>query len=191
MRSSTAIWLIARREIRERGRNRAFAAYSAFLVIGVAALIVLPATLGDEGPRVFRVGVVDGDTAALGPPLTSAAASVGGRAMIRSYDSASQVRADLRAERLDVAVTDTSILIEGDGTTDEARSYADLLAQALALQEGLAQTGIEPESIPDLLSVRPIPVQSVVPVSPDESSNEDAVFIGVLVLYISLITFGT
>jgi ABC-2 type transport system permease protein len=160
-------------------------------VIGVAALIVLPATLGDEGPRVFRVGVVDGGPTALRPPITSAAASMGGRASLRRYDSVSQVRADLLAERLEVAVADASILIRGDGTDDEARGFADLLAHALAVQTGLAQTGIAPNEIPDLVSPRPLPVQSVVPVSPDESANQQAVFIGVLILYISLITYGT
>ena len=42
---------MARREMRERSRSRAFQASVLFLIVGVAAMLILPAMLKPGGPR--------------------------------------------------------------------------------------------------------------------------------------------
>ncbi|HEU5392540.1 MAG TPA: hypothetical protein VFV73_42290 [Streptosporangiaceae bacterium] len=59
-------WLVARREMRERSRSRAFQASVVFLIIGVAAMLILPALLKPDSVR--DVGVTGLVPAALAVP---------------------------------------------------------------------------------------------------------------------------
>ena len=56
MNGARQSWLVAVREIRERGRSRAFLASLIVLAVGVAAVIALPALL-DTGGGTKTVGL--------------------------------------------------------------------------------------------------------------------------------------
>jgi len=56
MNGAHQIWLVAAREIRERGRSRAFLGSLLLMLLAVAGAIVLPAFL-DTGPGTKDVGV--------------------------------------------------------------------------------------------------------------------------------------
>src|SRR6516165_4949717 len=56
MRAVSAVRLVAVRELRERGRSKAFWAGTIVLLVGVVAATIVPAMLGHHGPRTPQVG---------------------------------------------------------------------------------------------------------------------------------------
>ncbi|MGH9085422.1 MAG: ABC transporter permease, partial [Acidimicrobiales bacterium] len=56
MNGARQIWLVAAREIRERGRSRAFLVSLLLMLVAVAGAIALPAFL-DTGPGTKDVGL--------------------------------------------------------------------------------------------------------------------------------------
>nr|MBA2581196.1 ABC transporter permease [Thermoleophilaceae bacterium] len=65
MSGRRAVWLVARREIVERARERAFLISTAILVLLVVAVALAPALL-DGAVAPARVGVVGDEAATLG-----------------------------------------------------------------------------------------------------------------------------
>ena len=68
MNGSRQAWLVAAREVRERGRSRAFVVSLVLMLLAVATAIVLPALL-DQDPGTKDVGLTGAAPAALGPAL--------------------------------------------------------------------------------------------------------------------------
>jgi len=68
-------WLVAMREICERSRSRAFQASVAFLVVGVAAMLILPALLKPSSTR--DVGVTGAAPEALAATIAGQAQAAG------------------------------------------------------------------------------------------------------------------
>ena len=70
-RAVSMTWLVAKRELEQRGRTRVFAISTVVLLLAVALGVALPAILsGHSKPQ--RVGVVGGDTATLTSIVTEA-----------------------------------------------------------------------------------------------------------------------
>lgn len=57
MKGRDAIWLVARREIVERSRERSFIIGTIVTLVILAAVIVVPQLLADDGPDEARVAV--------------------------------------------------------------------------------------------------------------------------------------
>ncbi|MCL2581813.1 MAG: ABC transporter permease [Streptosporangiales bacterium] len=96
------IWLIARREIRVRGKSRAFVITIAILLVAVALAVVLPAVLSGPG-KPTKIGVVGGSRST--PILIDKAALVSrGKATQVPEPSQTAAEAALRAGRIDAAL---------------------------------------------------------------------------------------
>src|SRR5690242_21669017 len=76
-------WLVAWREMRERSRSRGFQASVVFLIIGVAAMLILPVLLKPSSTR--DVGVTGPVPAALAVTIGQQAQAAGITARVRSY----------------------------------------------------------------------------------------------------------
>src|SRR6185437_16001609 len=95
-------WLVARREMRERSRSRAFQASVVFLIIGVAAMLILPALLKPGSVR--DVGVTGPAPATLAATIAGQARAAGITARLHPYASLSAGEQAVRQGRLDVLV---------------------------------------------------------------------------------------
>lgn len=102
MNTRRLIWLIARREIRIRGKSRVFVVTIAILLIAVALAVVLPTVLSGPG-KPTRIGVVGGGHST--SVLIDKAALVS-RSKVTEVPEPSQPAAEaaLRAGRIDAAL---------------------------------------------------------------------------------------
>ncbi len=77
-------WLVARRELRERSRSRAFLASVVIMIVAVIGAIVLPAVLETSG-GTKDVGLAGAIPAGLPASIETQTAAVGGKAVIHLY----------------------------------------------------------------------------------------------------------
>ena len=150
-------WLVARREMRERSRSRAFQASVVFLIVGVAAMLILPVLLKPSGTR--DVGVTGSAPAALAATIAGQAQAAGITARVHPYASPAAAEQAVRQGHLDVLVADARRL-EWKGKPDEQlKAVVTGAIQLATIRERAAAAGISPGALAALLA--PAPVTSV------------------------------
>ena len=193
MRDLGPVGLIAGRELRERSRQKSFKLSTALMALGLLAAVVVPQVLVDGGPTTLDIGVV-------GPPgevVAGALEGVGDAAdselrVVEVPDVASG-EARLGQGSLDALVTGGDVVV---AETPEPGSDLALvtasLAQAGGVQRALAEAGLPPGAVSDALGRPPVPVRILEPVSEaEDEAAQPLLFLGVLVLYVALLTFGS
>lgn len=156
-------WLVARREMRQRGGTRVFAITTLILIIAVALGVALPAILsGNSTP--LRVGIVGGDTSAMTGIVTEAGRLAGVKTIAVPEPGAAAAEAALRSGDLSaVLVGGTEILVKqvplggvsgALGTLAQLAGLSKLIetvpGAAAAVAHGIALPvrGLEPPSKP-------------------------------------------
>jgi ABC-2 type transport system permease protein len=187
-----SIWLVARREILERGRSRAYL-LSLLLTVGLLlGGIFLPTVLG--GPDgVAKIGIVGNPPGSFAGALASTAASAGVKLATEPVADVTSGEARIRDKTLD-GILDFS----GDGAPTftvrdrGAGPFTQVVNGAVQLtmvQELLSQAGIDPAELqaaaagPQLRELEP----------PDANRDTSFLFanVGVILLFISIFTFGS
>src|SRR6516162_3200285 len=95
-------WLVARREMRERGRSPAFRASVLFMMAAVAAMLILP-TLFKPGAK--DVGLTGPAPQALAATIGQQARAEGTTARVHRYASLAAGERGVRQGHLDVLLT--------------------------------------------------------------------------------------
>jgi ABC-2 type transport system permease protein len=131
-------WLIARRELQQRGRSRAFAISTVVLLLAVALGVALPAILS-KSSSPERVGVVGGNTATLTSIVTEAGRLAGVKVTVVPEPDAATAEAGLRSGDLGaVLVNGTEVLVKQVPIGGES-SAGGTLPGALAQLAGLSK----------------------------------------------------
>ena len=181
-------WLVARREMRERSRSRAFQASVLFLIVGVAAMLILPVLLKPSSTR--DVGVTDPAPTALAAAIAQQAHAAGITARVHHYASLAAAEQAVRQGHLDVLVADARRL-EWKGKPDEQlQAVVTGAIQLATVRERAAAAGISPGSLAALLA--PVPVTSVElgPVGGRGPGDEMAVLVMTVVLFFGISVYG-
>ena len=178
-------WLVARREMRERARSRAFQASVVFLIIGVAATLILPALLKPSSTR--DVGMTGSAPAALAATITQQARAAGITARVHPYASLSAGEQAVRQGQVDVLVAGARRL-EWKGRADEQLKVVVTGAiQLAAIRERAAAAGISPGALLTPVSVANVQLGSVA----DRSAGDEmAVLVMTVVLFFGISVFG-
>ena len=96
-------WLVARREMRERSRSRAFLASVVLMIVAVAAMLILPALL-KPGGGTRDIGLTGPAPTALAATIAEQAHAAGITARVHRYASLAAGEQAVRQGRLDVLV---------------------------------------------------------------------------------------
>ena len=156
-------WLVARREMLQRGRTRIFAITTLILMIAVALGVALPAILSGGG-ATQRVGITGGDTATMTGIVTEAGRLAGVKAVAVPEPSVAAAEAALRSGDVSaVLVNGTEVLVKqvplagvtgGLATLAQVAGLSKLVqtvpgaAAAVANGVALPVRGLEPPSKP-------------------------------------------
>ena len=181
-------WLVARREMRERSRSRAFQASVVFLIVGVAAMLILPVLLKPSSTR--DVGVTGSAPTALAATIAGQAQAAGITARVHPYASIAAAEQAVRQGHLDVLVADARRL-EWKGKADEQlKAVVTGAIQQATIRERAAAAGISPGAWAALMA--PAPVTSVeLGSAPGRSpGDEAAVLVMTVVLFFGISVFG-
>jgi ABC-2 type transport system permease protein len=175
MSRTRAIWLVARRELIERGRSRAFVLSLVLSVALIGVVTILPTVFGPAGAKDLGiVGTPPGGTVERIQAIAGAA-----RQTIRTttVPDRATAEAELRNDHLDAA-----LIFAADGSKPAyvVKDRGDPLLDQLVL----AAFAPTPTDVPlDLETLEP----------PDPNRDTAFLFanVGVILLFISIFTFGT
>jgi ABC-2 type transport system permease protein len=194
MSRARAIYLVARREILERGRSRAFLISLALTVVFVLAGIFLPKLIGGED-QAHKLGVAGTPPAGFEQALAATSAQADLKVATSSVSSESAGEAQLNEGSLDGMLV---VPTQPGGTAEfvvkkrDNSSFAQVVGaawSASSAQQVLTDAGVDPSTV--AAASKPPELRELEPSDP----NRDTAFIfanvGVILLFIAIFTFGT
>jgi ABC-2 type transport system permease protein len=185
VRTRREVELVAGREVRERLRSKALRVSTGVQVLVVVGALVIANLTGGDGNESAKLGVVGQEAAAVGAVARERDSAFGLRVTVRRFPDARAARAAIAADEVKLALVGDRLLTAAN--PPEAlvplvqAGYRDTRGARVLRREGVA-----PERARAALEPPPLPVSEV------QSGDEGAglAFVGSLLLYMSLITFG-
>lgn len=186
------IWLVARRELVERSRERSFIVGTIVTLVILAAVIVVPELLGDDGPDEARVAV----TSPAGEEIVRAAGEAQGATGLRVIGvpvaDERAARVALEDERADAAlVGDTPRIVVLEELEDDLEAALQQASAGVRAAAALELAGADAAQRQAVLAPPPLEVQAV-EATDDEGGDELAIvaFVALFLLYVQLIGSG-
>ena len=188
-----SVWLVAKREILERGRSRGFLFSVAFTTLLVIGSFVVPSVLfGDKD--IKTIGVVQPAPAGLDVALTATADRVDQTISVVPYDDAAAAQAALDEGQVD-AVLAVPADLSSAGTLHFAKEPDQAITQiasaavvALRVQGVLTEANIDQSA---LAAAQQVPtVQSLHPQTDADQARFLFANIGAVLILIGIFSFG-
>ena len=189
MNGARQTWLVAAREIRERGRSRAFLVSLLLMLLAVAAAIALPAVL-DTGPGTKDVGLTGVTPAGLPDAVRAQGEAVDTTIRIHRSDTRAEGEAAVRDGDLDVLVVDARELQWRKSADEQLKAVVTGAIQLVAIRDRAEVAGMEPAEL--LAIVAPVEVTNVElgQVEGRSPDDETAAFLMTMVLFFAISTYG-
>ncbi len=184
------IWEVARRELVERSRSRAFRISLVVLLILSIAGAVAAARL--SGPTsTADVAVVGAASLHLEPVIRAEARHSGQRIRLERLDSEAAAARAVRSGTVDVALIDGHRLLVKSSRSGPGVSAVRGAVATQAVLDRLRASGLTETQALSALEPRPVPVAVLEPMSQSRNRDRGLIYIGLLVLYIALLVYGT
>jgi ABC-2 type transport system permease protein len=182
-------WLVAKREMRERGRSRAFLISVAFMIVAVTAMLVLPALLTSGGTR--DVGLTGHAPPALAAAISQQEQAAGNSVRIHRYASLDVGERAVRQGQVDVLVAGMRRL-EWRGRADQQlKAVVTAAIQMVTVRQRAAAAGLSPGAVTRLLAPVPIASAELGHVAGRSPGDETAVIVMTGVLLFCISVFGS
>ncbi len=188
-----SVWLVARREILERGRSRGFILSVGFTTLIVIGSFLVPALLFG-GESVTKVGVVEPAPPALSSAIQASADRFDHKVAISTYPDAAAADAALTAGTVDVVV-EVPADLSGPGEVRFKEKTDASVAQiisaatiALRVQTVLDASNVDQGSL--AAAQQPPGVAALDPQTEDDQARFLFANIGAVLILIGIFTFG-
>jgi len=177
-------WLVAQRELRTRGRSRAYLVTTVILLLAVAAGVVIPAIVA-RGSKPERVGIVGGPAAAMTRIVTEAGRISGTKVTVVPEPGLATAESRLRSGDLSTVLVDgTEVVVKQVAFAGTGGSFPVALANLAGLTKVLGQL---PQSTgPNGFA---LPVRGLIPPSASLTTRLTGLFTSVL-LWIIIQVYG-
>ncbi|HEV2360894.1 MAG TPA: ABC transporter permease [Acidimicrobiales bacterium] len=187
------VGIVASREIRERLRGRIFKVGTLLILVVVAAAIVIPAETKSSSTKTQTVGLV-------GPisPTTSRLIALAAKASQETVHyvheaSPTTADADLRAQRIDVALVDGDRLVlwlpAADAKSPADPAFVQTVAEYIGVVEAYRTAGLTAAQAAIVSGARAAPIQ-VLQQSKSRSANAASI-VGIVLLFVMLNQYCT
>jgi ABC-2 type transport system permease protein len=181
-----AVFLVARREFRERLRGRGFRASTGVMILAVLGIMSVSALTSPGGPQDVTVAVSGDGPTAVAETATSIQSDFGLRVDVARAGDPADARGLVTAGDAGGAVTDDGLVL-ADGAPTELEALLQAASRRVRAEEALADTGLEPTEVRAVLVPPPLPVEQIG--GPDDEAAALS-FLVALLLYIGIFTFG-
>jgi ABC-2 type transport system permease protein len=182
-------WLVATREIRERGRSRSFLISFLLMLVAVAAAIALPALL-DTGPGTKDVGITGATPDGLTAAVRAQGDAVGTTIRVKPYHTRAAGEAALRDGDIDVLVVNAQQLEWRRHADEQLRAVVTGALQLLAVGEWAEAAGLPPDELLPAMTALEITNLELGQVEGRSPDDETAAFVMTMVLFLTISTYG-
>lgn len=184
--SDHPVWLVARREVAARVRERSFAISTAITVLVLAALLVIPALSG--GDDAAEVVAAPGPSRELAQAAVAVGRAAGEDLEVVEAGGDAEARRQVRDGDADVAVLAQGTRVaQAKDAPDAAVAAVQGASRAQRAQAALAQAGITGDRARAVLAPAPLPVADF---GQDDDAARGLAFVALLLLYGQLLTYG-
>ena len=191
--------LVARREVRERGRSKSFLISLVLTVLVVAGVFVVPQLLGG-GADTHRIGTVgDGNEPVVRAAEELAAAGLAedeepDTFLASPYPTLAGARAALEDDEVDLILVDgEEIVLKSSGFSSQG-GPVELLQRAagsVRLQELVAENGQAVADVVAILSSEPLRVSTLSGEDLEGDVRPLVAYVGLILMYIAILGYGT
>lgn len=195
-----SLWQVSIREIRERGRSKAYLATLAVTLLLVVGLIVVPQLLGG-GPDEVDIGMVgEGNAQIISVAVTLANADdepgEEPSMVITTVELADRAEAEaaLAAGDVEAVLVDGAELMLERGPGFTGSPLISLLQQAavtVELERLLAEEGRAAAEVVALMTSIPLEMTTLTGEEADDISRSVIAYAGLILLYIAILLYGT
>ena len=185
--------MVAAREIKERVRGRIFRVGTVFILVAVAAAIVIPTLHSGGGPTRQTVGVVGSLPPEAEQLLRAAASQNQDSVTIVELPSIAAAEDNLRSGDVDLVIVDGNrILLNKPAASSGSRADSGLvesMAEYLGVLKAYQAAGLTPGQGAQVDQAKPVPVQSLQGTS--KSTPKATSVIGLVLLFLMLNQYNT
>jgi ABC-2 type transport system permease protein len=186
---SGARWIVARRELVERLRSRAFQVGTGVQLVAVVVALVIAALTGG-GEDTKKVALAGDASAAYAAPLQATGPALDARVETTVVaDRAAAVKA-VRDGDADAAVVDGREVVVDDDPDSTLAAAIQSVRRELALRDALDDAGVPQADLRAALAPAPLAVAVLDPGKSDLSTRQGIAFIAILLLYMAIFTYG-
>lgn len=185
MSGRRAIFLTARREVRERLASRAFRISTVIQLAIVLAIVVISALTSGDDAEKFDVGYVGGAAKAVAEAAEAAQDGFNAELTLSSLADESAAASAIEADDLDAAVLEGQLLT-GSSASETLSALIQAAARDVEGAEALRGEGLSDGQIRAALEPPPLRVEEV----GSGSAGGGIAFVGSLFLYIAILSFG-
>jgi len=187
--------LVASREIGERLRSRTTRVVTVVTALLVVAGVTLPGLI-QESSKPTRIGLVGPAARSLAPTLQRGARAAKVKVSLSEPTDETQGRTELRRGELDVllnlAAASRTAKVDVEQTLSPTiGALISATVEQARLDAVLAQAGVPPSRVLPALATAPIAVAVLKPSAPHESARIVAAIAASLLMYVSLMLYGT
>lgn len=186
--NSQAVGLIARREITQRLRDKAFFISTAFTVVVILGIVLVP-QLVDGGDNERRVGVTGEASRPLAEALEGLPQNAPVTVETRPLPDEAEATAAIKSGDVDAALIDGRLVVESEAP-EELVAVVQGAEQRLRAQRLISRGQVPQDELQAALNPDPVAVRALDPPDPQEDQLVTIAAVGVLLLYLQVITYG-
>lgn len=201
MRGLSGLWQVARREVSERGRSKAYLITTGVLLLLVVALVVVPQLIGDE-TQTYQLGVLgDGND-----PIVQAAERLAnangqpGAPPSVAFEVTEFAGRDVAVSAVEtgsveaVLADGNEVIVQRTGGFFGDSSLLSLLQRAaatVALEDIVAKEGEAAANVIELMTSDSLTTTSLTEEGADQETRGAIAYAGLLLLYGAILLYGT
>jgi ABC-2 type transport system permease protein len=180
------VGLIVAREVRERFRGRIFKIGTVFILLVVAAAIVIP-VLNTSKEKLQDIGIVGTLSTSLRASVASTAKSAGTKVRFVPESSVKEAKTALHLGRISAAIVNAHELIVEDPSAETPLVHS--VAENLGISEALQAAHLSPAQSETLTKAKALPIARVQPGK--KSTSQTTSLIGIILIFVMLSQYTT
>ncbi|MBA2273315.1 MAG: ABC transporter permease, partial [Actinobacteria bacterium] len=183
-----SIGLITRREITQRLRDKAFLISTAFTAIIILGIVLVPQLVGGDDDEQ-RLGFAGEASRPLAEALEGLPQDGPVTVETRSYPDEAEATAAVKAGEVEAALIDGRLVVESEAP-EELVAAVQAAERRLRVQGLIRTQQVPQDELEAALDPQPVGVRALDPPDPREGELTTIAAVGVLLLYLQVITYG-
>ena len=181
MSGDSGTWLVARREISTRIRDRGFQVGMAITLVILLGIIVLPKVFGGNSDE-FDVGLTS-SAGNLRPALEQSAKNAGITLRLSTVDDRTAAERRVREGELDAVIDGSKEIVVKDNLDNKLAALVQGAYQQTVGAQRLGAEGIDPAKVSQALAVPALPVDKLNGGDTESGRKQQVAFFAVVFLY--------